>query len=43
MNQAQILDKALGTLIGSALGDTVGLYTGALKPQEVERKKSSIG
>ncbi|KAH8827246.1 ADP-ribosylglycohydrolase-domain-containing protein [Flagelloscypha sp. PMI_526] len=34
MDQAQILDKAMGTLIGSALGDTVGLYTEFLTPEQ---------
>lgn len=28
MNKAQILNKARGALIGSALGDAIGLYTG---------------
>jgi hypothetical protein len=28
MDNAQILDKAQGALIGSALGDTIGIFTG---------------
>ena len=28
MNDSQIIDKAEGALIGSALGDVIGIYTG---------------
>jgi ADP-ribosylglycohydrolase len=28
MDNAQILDKAQGALIGSALGDAIGIFTG---------------
>ena len=28
MDDAQILEKAQGALIGSALGDAIGIYTG---------------
>jgi ADP-ribosylglycohydrolase len=28
MDKAQILDKAQGALIGSALGDAIGIFTG---------------
>lgn len=28
MERIQVIDKAQGALIGSALGDAIGLYTG---------------
>jgi ADP-ribosylglycohydrolase len=34
MNDPKILDKAEGALIGSALGDAIGIYTG--KPRSLQ-------
>jgi len=36
MGNAQILDKAQGALIGSALGDAIGIFTG--KCCKIQRK-----